>query len=508
MTSKSAQSEEIESALRDVEQRFQEETNPKANLNESPITIPVVGEFSAGKSRLLDEMLQGLAPDDLLPVSSPRKETLLPLEVTYGGEPNLGIVSRPTDSEANLVQPLSSFPTRGQLEGSDLNLDECRLRLSVPAEELLWDEVPVPGFEGPARVYLLDTPGWNSGEAPSVSEIYNGEDVPAIIWVSRHSRLDDRQAREELSDLVSGVDNFWPRTETGALYIFPFVTRWESSANAREHLNDTVEHLKKCTRDCLLDVVIGEPLVAEFEDISQESLENLQTSFWNNIGSLRHESQSLRDSGSSQNVVDYVEKWELFSKLQKIQSTLTKVAKIQNLFDEKKLFPNKSLGQLKHHFDRNRDVTTLRARLESRLNGTFNEFYDLEDLPQLSSKHALSPWWNRAFLPTTRTAVKSTTSLLKKIDTLLDEISSIEEIAEEVNALDSERMPNDINGLNKWWFDKVYDDYFECCRKIGEAESHFTPAVKRRIEQEEDLPAVVAMLVAASSQRRKTKPVQ
>ena len=85
--------------------------------SDSVLTTRVVGEFSAGKSRLLRELLQPCTPSHLLPISSREVQTCLLLEVTYNPEPELSLIEKTSDTDigSNSQRTLLKWtPTPGQ----------------------------------------------------------------------------------------------------------------------------------------------------------------------------------------------------------------------------------------------------------------------------------------------------------------------------------------------------------------------------------------------------------
>ena len=79
---------------------FSENMNQTTRPEDSVVSIRVIGEFSAGKTRLIRELIKENVPSELLPVSSIEKQTYLPLEVTYGSVPKLMLIKRQSDYEA------------------------------------------------------------------------------------------------------------------------------------------------------------------------------------------------------------------------------------------------------------------------------------------------------------------------------------------------------------------------------------------------------------------------
>ena len=62
-------------------QSFAKKMEKETQLKDGCLTARIVGEFSAGKTRLLKELLNEVIPADLFPVSSIERQTKLQLEI-------------------------------------------------------------------------------------------------------------------------------------------------------------------------------------------------------------------------------------------------------------------------------------------------------------------------------------------------------------------------------------------------------------------------------------------
>jgi len=90
-------------------QAFLESIQPP--LSDGVLTARIIGEFSAGKTRLLRELLVPLIPPALFPLSSLERQTRLRLEITHGETPRLSLIERPQDySPATHLQRPRSLP--------------------------------------------------------------------------------------------------------------------------------------------------------------------------------------------------------------------------------------------------------------------------------------------------------------------------------------------------------------------------------------------------------------
>lgn len=182
-------------------------------LADSVLTTRIVGEFSAGKTRMLSELLGDTVPEALTPISSRDAQTRLPLEVSYGPFPYLAMVERTSDGDQGkeLVR-LDKFPARGEIDELRYKASVHRLRLCVPLEHMILREGD--GYEEhsqPSRMFLIDMPGWNSGEdaiAHEIAEVVRESDFNlALVYVTNANRLDSSDNRRHLHAFLVALED-------------------------------------------------------------------------------------------------------------------------------------------------------------------------------------------------------------------------------------------------------------------------------------------------------------
>ncbi|WP_006787824.1 dynamin family protein [Thiorhodospira sibirica] len=174
------------------------------------LTARVIGEFSAGKTRLLRELLGEQIPPALFPVSSLERQTRLPLEITYGDPAILELIERANDYDpATVIKPLDAFPQREQL--ADYDPQRYRLRLAIPELRLF---LPTGDHYGeddqaPKRLLLIDMPGWNSGDDKiaegDAADMLAGYHNLALVFVVNATRLDGQDNHERLRDFLNAL---------------------------------------------------------------------------------------------------------------------------------------------------------------------------------------------------------------------------------------------------------------------------------------------------------------
>jgi len=193
-------------------QCFSERMNHPVAPTDGRLTVRLIGEFSAGKTRLLRELLGNQIPPDLFPVSSLERQTRLQLEITYDKIAALTIVKREKDSIKNppVLDTLTKFPKREELVRYDPLHD--RLRLTIPETRLILQSGD--GFSedtSPRRLFLIDMPGWNSGDdelaESQATHTLAGDWNLSLVFVVNASRLDGVKNSERLRDFLEAFSD-------------------------------------------------------------------------------------------------------------------------------------------------------------------------------------------------------------------------------------------------------------------------------------------------------------
>lgn len=195
-------------------QAFAAHMTQAQQVSDGLLTARVIGEFSAGKTRFLRELLGDAIPPALYPVSSLECQTRLPLEITFGPEAELTLVQRANDCDTNektrILQALTKFPERnGTLQHDPF---QHRLRLSIPEHRLILKNGD--GFSddhSPKRLFLIDMPGWNSGDdvlaEGDASEMMVGFHNLALVYVVSAVRLDGLRNSDRLNEFLEAFVN-------------------------------------------------------------------------------------------------------------------------------------------------------------------------------------------------------------------------------------------------------------------------------------------------------------
>ena len=167
--------------------------------------VHIIGAFSAGKSRLVRELLRSHhAVHTLLPISSQERQSALPLEITYGTVPRLLRMGENDD-----MAVLSTFPVRDEQRLFDASKYHLRLELPEPAL-LLGDVMLCSAEEGIKRLVVKDMPGWNSGDSfvaeNALANGLVGADNISLVYVVRANGVDSQDDLSRLYAIFMAVE--------------------------------------------------------------------------------------------------------------------------------------------------------------------------------------------------------------------------------------------------------------------------------------------------------------
>ena len=248
------------------------------------LTVRVIGEFSAGKTRFLRELLGPCIPVALLPISSLERQTKLPLEITYGPEPELLLIERPLDTKPGV--PLACyerFPKRAELSAFDPL--RHRLRLAVPETRLILRQGDGYG-EGARRLALIDMPGWNSGDdelaESDAKTLLTGHWNLALGYVCQATRLDGEWNQDRLVEFLEALaEANFIGDRCSLLFIItqcPIEDRSRLEAQARGRVQEAWSALGEDSE--VLDLLV---LGADFSAMSLSELQQFRFSCWHHL---------------------------------------------------------------------------------------------------------------------------------------------------------------------------------------------------------------------------------
>jgi len=265
---------------------FSERMNKPLVPSDGFLTARVIGEFSAGKTRLLRELIGDLIPQDLFPVSSLERQTRLQLEITYGNTPELTVIEREGDYKAaRTVTTLTKFPKREQL--TDYDPLTHRLRLAIPEARLILaaGDRYSEDDNRPKRLFLIDMPGWNSGDddiaESKATNILAGFYNLSLIFVTNASRLDGAKNAERLKDFLGAFKSAGFMGPPNVIFIIthcPKEDREHLEARARKHVFELWDELGDETGQA--DALNLHLMSIDFAEMESNELAQFRERFW------------------------------------------------------------------------------------------------------------------------------------------------------------------------------------------------------------------------------------
>ncbi|PKH02138.1 hypothetical protein CXF72_13110 [Psychromonas sp. MB-3u-54] len=301
-------------------------------LTDGLLTARVVGEFSAGKTRFLRELFGELIPEPLFPISSLERQTRLPLEITYAETPKLTLIEKAEDySPVQITKTLSSFPDRQSV--IDYDTANYRLRLAINEPRLILQNGDGYSDDNkPKRLFLIDTPGWNSGDDDlaerDAASIMAGFHNLALIYVSQASRIDGANNAEHLREFLDALAEADFLEKAKLLFIVTSCPTLEIAIfekRVRNLVSRLWEELGNCSDELEMDV-----LCIDFADVSSKELNHFRSSFWHALlGPLQ---QNISNDSSWSKVIKLAPNdWDIIPRLSVMQDILSKSNQLLDL---------------------------------------------------------------------------------------------------------------------------------------------------------------------------------
>jgi hypothetical protein len=387
-------------ALFDTVWQFGAHMSAPAAPPDSVLTVRVIGEFSAGKTRFLRELLGPCIPVALLPISSLERQTRLPLEITYGPEAELLLVERPHDAKPGVpLTRYEHFPHRAELSAFDPM--RHRLRLAVPEPRLILRQGDGYG-EGARRLALIDMPGWNSGDdalaESDAGALLTGHWNLALAYVCQASRLDGEWNQERLTEFLQAMaDADFIGDRCSLLFVItqcPAEDQARLEALARGRVQEAWAGLDQ---DCeQLDLLV---LAADFSTMPLSELQRFRQGCW------RHLLAPLRDEQEPQHswlpaMQAWRDEWAIRPRLQRTQQVLEQAGMM--LYKARKgdeFLVGMNMYRLIGMDDAERHAK-LQAAWLRQLGANLRHDTRLEpEGVQLPPDHPLHAWWTHYWLP-------------------------------------------------------------------------------------------------------------
>jgi len=392
-------SQTVHHALQTFADQMAHHTAPSDGL----LTARVIGEFSAGKTRLLRELFGELIPPALFPVSSLERQTRLQLEITHGEEPALTLIEREKDYRpAVVLKTLTQFPERDALAGYNPLLH--RLRLALPEARLILSSGDGYSSEDtrPKRLFLIDTPGWNSGDdllaEGDAKQIMAGYHNLALVYVTDANRLDGAKNAERLLDFLQALaDADFLETTPTLLFIVTHCPASEAS-----HQKDRAHKLVLAQWEKLdhhADELNLKLFSVEFSDMSEAERQTFRDDFWQALLLPLGQKNTVADPWVSA-LRQWPKAWHIGPPVGQAQQMLVQA---RQLLERARKGDEFVVGMNMHRLrglDAPGIVQRVRDKWLGQLSCSAAELADfmtntLQDLP---AEHPLSAWWKHYWL--------------------------------------------------------------------------------------------------------------
>lgn len=418
----------IEDGLRAL-QTFAAHMTKVQQVSDGLLTARVIGEFSAGKTRFLRELLGDSIPPALYPVSSLERQTRLPLEITYGPESELTLVQRANDYEINektlTLQTLTEFPDReATMQHDPLR---HRLRLAIPENRLILKNGD--GFsddKSAKRLFLIDMPGWNSGDdllaEGDASEIMAGFHNLALVYVVSAVRLDGLKNSERLNNFLQA---FSEADFVGAPHLIVVMTHCPAAeANAlRAKVNKQVNAMwAELGETAPLSMAL---FSIDFEEASPAELVAFRDEFWQSLLSpLGHPVAASVQHPWVHVLRNWPKHWLLDEPIAQTHALLTQArAVLQSASQEKSYLVGMNMTKLG-----GLDKPAIKKRLKETWNRQMRDTTAAANqplhqcIPLLDDKHPLADWWNTYWMPHLQIALHPIANFLEAVPKALNQV--------------------------------------------------------------------------------------
>lgn len=410
-------------ALLDFSQRMQVAS---IEPEDGVLTARIVGEFSAGKTRLIKELLGASIPAHFFPISSMDPQTHLLMEVSYAEKPALKLIKRAEDyDKAVVIKEYKKFPAKTDIE----NHDPCayRLRMSVPEKRLI---LPMgDGFSEdtrPKRLFLIDTPGWNAAtdDEKPLPALALGYYNLALIYVTRAMRLDSLQSSRHLYQILQNlVDADFLHTIT---LVFLLTECPESDAKRlKQHAHEIVlrlwQELGEQPADLNLHI-----MSVDFEVLDETEKDLFREKFWNILLDPIYANDVKKAFHPWLNALkEWPDEWDILPKIHECKRVLDNAANLLERTWQDEMFLN-----INHHRLLGLDSTEAKDKIcekwYAKLECNRKQLHAMLDYKniELSESHPLYYWWEKIWLRQFEQAIQPTQYFFMRAENVLKKINT------------------------------------------------------------------------------------
>ncbi len=441
--------------------------------------VHIIGSFSAGKSRLVRELLSSHKTiHALLPISSLERQSALPLEITYAETPRLLRI----DADKNETL-LSAFPVREEQQLFDAS--NHYLRLELPEPELLLGNVSLcSAEEGIKRLVLKDMPGWNSGDSfvadnPLANGLVSSDNI-SLVYVVRANGMDSQDDLIRLQAIFAAV-------QTGEaffynnLHLIVVVTRCDNSNEHKAITDRMTQRLQELAKK--MDIEEQLYLTVLCVDFGKEqdvlNHEEFAKHFWQAIfAPIAQEKIAATPSDLANRLQHWPEDWLVQSKLSS-SFLLIKAAKqfIEQFKKQDQFIANMNNTRLLGLSKQERRVKTYNAWLKQI--GVWQSSTENLQKLQVTDDHPLALWWSSYWLTQLYSLINSVDRLVLQMDTAI------------------QQLPIEVTDLQSYFHDRVEASYQQAVEAF-QSPFYCLSVALEPMQHDNDQAKVVATLLSLS----------
>lgn len=404
------------------------------DISDGCLTARIVGEFSAGKTRLVSELLGDTLPPHLRPVSSREVQTRLQLEITYGEEVDLQVVERRSDFDfqGQLLHHLTQFPERPLIEQMGLAPESHRLRLTMPKQELV-----LPQGDGlqedasPKRLFLIDMPGWNSGEDDiaerGAKETMVGRHNLALVYVAHAMRLDSAGNAQRLADFMDALAD---ATFIHGCHLLMVVTHCPEADRERLQARAAAQ-VRALWDEKSSDELTLTVQCVDFDQLTPWQLTAFRQQFWRDL--LAPVGQPAREEHPwAARIRSWPDAWQLAPRVARTQQMLSSLrAMLKRVYEGEKFLPGMNMRRLDGATpDEVRSKLQSEWRARSQVQQLDPVLAGMEELV-LDKKHPLAAWWRLCWAKQMEALLEAVAHFYQEAARAFDEVTPEVEDLEE-----------------------------------------------------------------------------
>lgn len=371
---------------------------------------------------------------------------------------------------------------------TDLDPFRHRLRLALPEPRLILGQGDGYSDEKtPKRLFLIDTPGWNSGDDELAENLeLVGEYNLALIYVCKAERLDSQGNREHLQTfmqhLAEASADFLQNTRL--LFVLTHCPEPEAerfSERAAQGIKTLWSQLEQDEDSLELDI-----FCIDFSGLPESRLEQFRARFWHSLLQPLGQPPDTHTDPLEAALRHWPTDWHLDVPLQHTHTLLTRA---RTLLDQA-IHNGELIAGMNHHRLLGLDEANQRSRLckawYRQLDCETAEWRDWL-LPTLPEGHPLDDWWRNYWQPRIEQVLHPIQQFFQRTDTLIQHLT-----------------PEQMQNLQSHLLRTLTEDYK---RALDAAESGFMvlidclPAIIKRPPAE----SITALMILSQLETRYTE---